>query len=63
MEYEFELRLDVKKKGEIAGFDFTTIKADNLVQLLSQFNIALVMLMEKLAERQKISEVDDDIPF
>lgn len=61
--YQFELRLDTKKKDETVGFDFLTIKSDNLIHLLSQFNIAIVMLMEKLAEKDRLDEITDDIPF
>lgn len=63
---ELELNLTVKEKGSFKIKSINTIKADSMIQLLSQFTLLVHQVMAELHEEELIelrSVNDDDIPF
>lgn len=62
-EWTYNLQLDVRPKGSAVVNGSITIVGDDLVNVLSRFQIQLVQLINKLKEEEKYDRVDDDIPF
>jgi len=63
---KYELRLDVTdEQGKFVSFD--VIKADNMVHLVTQFQLVIANAMRKHYEKElenlRARHIDDDIPF
>jgi hypothetical protein len=62
----FELKLSYRSDNTSFTCDAVdVIMADNLVSLLSQFNVLIGSLHHRILEEEKIERrvIDDDIPF